>query len=411
MIRGAATRLRLFAALLVLCSTSTALADEKVTLWHSYTGRERDALHMALDAFAKTKPGFTVDVSAVPYDALVDKLSAAIPRGHGPDVFIFAHDRIGGWAEGGLLAPIELMVDEPMLDAHATPCVFALAYRDSLYGLPLAHKSLALYVRTDRIKSPPATFDELLAAAKSETDPSKGRFGLVYPNADLFFHTPLLFSLGGDVLDKERSPAVINDGLIASLALARRLAKEEKVLPDDPSPVTGSAMFSDGRTPMVISGPWFRSQIDRGVPYTVTPIPAFPGGKRSSGFATCEGVLMNGKTTKTREAFKLMHFLANDLESARARMAVGAQPVTLLEAWDKVLPELPVEEQKIFRAFEQAFAAAVTSPSEPAMAAVWTPMNAALYKTIHQGMAPEDAAKEAQKRIEDSLTSSRKGAR
>ena len=64
-------------------------------------------------------------------------------------------------------------------------------------------------------------------------------------------------------------------------------------------------------------------------------------------------------------------------------------------------------EQAIFRAFEDAFAHSVPSPSDPQMAVVWTPMNAALYKTIHQGMAPDAAAKEAQKRIEDALQSKR----
>lgn len=378
----------------------------EVTLWHAYNGSERQALEKAIAAF---DGGFKVNVSAVPYDALVDKLSAAIPRGHGPDVFIFAHDKVGGWAEGGLIEPIELMVDEAMLDAHATPCVFALAYGDSLYGLPLAHKALALYVRTDRVKTPPQTFEELMAIAKKETNAAKGRFGFVYPNADLFFHTPIIFSLGGSIMDANARPNVVNDGVVKSLAIARRILKDEAVISDDPTPVTESAMFSDGRTPMVISGPWFRSEIDRGVPYTVVPIPAFPGGKRASGFSTCEGVMMSSKTKHRREAFRLMKFLANDLRSASVRMTLGGQPVTLNEAWTSVLPSMPESEQRVFSAFASAFEASVPSPSLPAMAAVWTPMNAALYKTLHQDMAPEDAAREAQKRIDDALSSAGAG--
>lgn len=391
-----------FLGWLFLAPDARAAEPVEVVLWHSYNGGERAALMEALRAFEAAHPGLKVATSAVPYDALADKLTAAIPRGHGPDVFIFAHDRIGGWAEGGLIKPIELMVDEAMLDRQATPCVFALAYKDSLYGLPLAHKALALYVRTDRVKKVPETFDELLSAARSETNPARGRFGLVYPNADLFFHTPLLFSLGGSVMT-DRAPSVTNDGVVRSLALARRLAKVERIIPDDPTPVTESAMFSDGRTPMVISGPWFRNEIDRGVPYAVGPIPAFPGGKRASGFSTCEAVMMNRKTAHAAEAFLLMGFLSDDLRSARPRMVSGGQPVTLNEAWTTVLKELPEKEQRTFEAFKQAFEDSVPSPSEPAMAAVWTPMNAALYKTIHQDMPPKDAAAEAQRRIDQSL--------
>jgi maltose-binding protein MalE len=393
----------LFGALVAAASADPI----EITLWHSYQGAERDALAKALEAFASTNPGFKVAASAVPYDAMRDKIPAAIPRGHGPDVFIYAHDFIGRLAEGGLIEPLELMVDEAMLDRQATACVFALAYGDSLYGLPLAHKALALFVRTDRIKSPPKSYEELVEIAKKETDPSKGRYGLVYPNADFFFHTPLAWSLGAYVMDEKRSPKVANPGMIASLVLAKRMFKDEKIVPDDPTPVTESSMFSDGRTPMVITGPWFRSEIDKNVPYTVVPIPAFPGGKQASGFSTCEGVLMNHKTAHPKEAFQLMRFLSEDMRSVRPRMVIGGQPVTLDEAWTTVLPELTERERAIFRAFKEAFEHSVPSPSDPQMAVVWTPMNAALYKTLHQDMPAEAAAKEAQKRIEDALLSKR----
>lgn len=389
-------------------------AQTEITLWHSYNGAEREALEQAVEAFVQTDPGFEVAVSGVPYDALADKLTAAIPRGHGPDVFIYAHDRIGGWAEGGQVEPIELLVDEPMLDAHETDCVFALAYGDSLYGLPLSHKALALYVRTDMVDAPPTSFEELLALAKKYTKADEARYGFVYNNVDFFFHTPILFSLGGSIF-KGADPRkgisgevnAVNDGVIASLKMAHRLAKVEKVIPDDPSQVTASAMFSDGRTPMLVSGPWFRSEVDPSVPYTVAPIPAFEGGRQASGFSTCEAVLMSAESKHPKEAFAFMRFLANHEKSAELRMKVGGQPVTLKAAWETVLPKLPEKERKIFEAFRAAFASSVPSPSDPKMAAVWTPMNAALYKTVHQGMAPADAAAEAQKRIDRALQSVR----
>ncbi|MFO0727453.1 MAG: extracellular solute-binding protein [Myxococcota bacterium] len=395
------------AALLALCCLAGAASAEPVPikLWHSYTHAERDGLEAALGAFAKKHPEIAVESSYVPYDAVTDKLTAAIPRGHGPDVFIFAHNRVGGWAEGGLVAPIELYVDEALLDRHLYACVMALAYKGSLYGLPLAQKTLALYVRTDRVKEPPKTFQELLAAAKANTDVKARRYGLVYPNADFFFHTPLVYSFGGTVYPSEtdQKPNVVNPGMEKALAMAKRLAGDEGVLPDDPSPVLAASMFSEGRTPLVISGPWLRAEIDRGVPYTVTPIPAFEGGVASSGFSTCEGVIMSGKSPHKKEAFSLMEFLSSEVEGARPRMAIGGQTVTLESIWPEVLPTLPEGERAIFMAFDQAFRQSVPSPIWPSMNAVWVPMNAALYKTLHQGLSPNEALIEAQKRIDKGL--------
>ena len=386
-----------------------AYAAEKITLWHSYNGAEREALHAALAAFAETNPGFEIDVSAVPYDALADKLTAAIPRGHGPDVFIFAHDRVGGWAEGGQIQPIELFVDEAMLDEHETACVFALAYGPSLYGLPLAHKALALYVRTDRVPEPPKSYDELMTIAKANTDPKKGRYGFTYNNIDFFVHTPLMFSLGGKIFEGRDprkgisgTPNVKLEANVKSLELAKRI-KDAGVVPDDPNQVAASAMFSDGRTPMVVSGPWFKSEIDEKVPYTVVPLPAFEGGERSSGLSTCEAVMMSAQTKHPKEAFAFMHFLANDLRSAEPRMKVAGQPVTLHSAWEKVLPQLDEAAQTNLRSFKSAFEASIPAPSDPAMAAVWTPMNAALYKVIHLNKSPAKSIDSAQQRIERAL--------
>jgi arabinogalactan oligomer/maltooligosaccharide transport system substrate-binding protein len=167
--------------------------------------------------------------------------------------------------------------------------------------------------------------------------------------------------------------------------------------------VVASSIFSEGRTPMVINGPWFRSEIDPGVPYTVVPLPAFPDGKPASGFSTCEGVLMSRRSLHKKEAFQLMRFLTTDARSTDVRMELGGQTVTLGEAWERVLPHLSANERAIFVAFRTAFERSVPSPSQPSMNAVWTPMNAALYKAIHKDEPPPAAIKEAQQRIQEAL--------
>ena len=44
---------------------------------------------------------------ALPNDAYPSKLTSAIPTDHGPDVFIYAQERIGGWAREGYLQPLD----------------------------------------------------------------------------------------------------------------------------------------------------------------------------------------------------------------------------------------------------------------------------------------------------------------
>ncbi len=50
---------------------------------------------------------------------LEDALKAAIPSGQGPDLFIWAHDWIGKFAEAGLLEPIDDYVTDDILKDFA----------------------------------------------------------------------------------------------------------------------------------------------------------------------------------------------------------------------------------------------------------------------------------------------------
>src|SRR5687768_16653458 len=70
-------------------------AADKLVMWHSYRGAERAALEKVVAAWNATKPAAEVELLMIPYQAFADRITAAIPRGKGPDLFVFAHDRLG----------------------------------------------------------------------------------------------------------------------------------------------------------------------------------------------------------------------------------------------------------------------------------------------------------------------------
>ena len=92
---------------LVLTTTCSALAEpSELTLWHSYRGAEEEALQKSVDVFNASRGEVDITLLSIPYEVMASKLTTAIPRGHGPDLFIFAHERVGDWTESGLLEPI-----------------------------------------------------------------------------------------------------------------------------------------------------------------------------------------------------------------------------------------------------------------------------------------------------------------
>src|SRR5688500_12639499 len=122
------------------------LLSLRILLWHAYTGGEEQALEAVVKRWnaeqARAPRPALVQAVGIPYGSLSDKLQAAIPRGHGPDLFIAGHDLSGEWARRGLLAKIE---GEPEVVA-AIPGLLPETLRPlesggHLLGLPLSFKS------------------------------------------------------------------------------------------------------------------------------------------------------------------------------------------------------------------------------------------------------------------------------
>src|SRR5512134_3450517 len=93
---------------------SMAQATELV-LWHAYRGAEKAAIEKVAKLYETKMAGQGIKMTtlAIPYDAYADKISASVPRGKGPDVFIYAQDRLGGWIEAGkTVEPIGFFLDD-----------------------------------------------------------------------------------------------------------------------------------------------------------------------------------------------------------------------------------------------------------------------------------------------------------
>ena len=74
-----------------------------------------------------------------------------------------------------------------------------MTYRDTVYGLPLNYKSIAMIYNTALVKAPPKTTGELIKVAKGLTNAPSGRFGLAYEYSNFFFHAALMNAFGGQV--------------------------------------------------------------------------------------------------------------------------------------------------------------------------------------------------------------------
>ncbi len=387
-------------ALLLLALLAACERPQGILLWHAYNGAEKDALEETAATWNAAHPDHPLQLVAVPYGAFADKLTSAIPGGNGPDLFIYPQDRIGDWATAGVIEPIEFWVDDARADAFVPAATSAMVHEGSLYGLPLATKSLALFYRTDLVANPPTTTDELLALTPAMRQ--RAGYAVAYANADLYGHAPWLHGFGGHVLAADGTVDIATPEAARAMEFARSLVVAGAAPAQAEGPLVAT-LFNEGKAATVISGPWFVADIADGVPWAVATLPKVSAtGEWASPFLGAEAVLMSARAKDKDLAFEAMAALTSDA-SAIVRAKRARQVVPNLAAYN----DPAVKSDKVLAAFRAQLAHTVPMPTAPAMRMVWTPYKTALVEILAGRAQPADTVQSVEREVESYLTGPR----
>jgi arabinogalactan oligomer/maltooligosaccharide transport system permease protein len=365
-------------ALLALLTPSLASAAS-IRLWHAYRGDEARALEELV-------AGQDVELLAVPSDAYATKLSAAIPHGQGPDLFIDAHERLGDYLRQGLVA--ELPLESGVFAAAAEEGVRL----DGLaYGIPLSQKCVALYVNEALVRRDPTYFEELEASLAGPLGP--GQVLLAYENRSAYYHAPILAAFGGRLLASDDGFGFTGQGAERSLVLVREL-QARGVVPSNADGALVTQLFRSGRAAFAISGPWLAGDLHAdGLRYRVIPLPKLRvTGQPMRPLLTVEALMASPGGAARPEVLALARRLASR-ESAVHRMKV-AHVVSARR-------DVPLPDDPVVRGFAGAAALATPMPKSAAMRAVWEPSEKAIRKVLNGTVEPKSALDEARRRFED----------
>jgi arabinogalactan oligomer/maltooligosaccharide transport system permease protein len=339
------------------------LAAATITLWHAYQADERAALERAIAAVNARAGDVEIAPLAIPFGAFASKLETTIPYGHGPDLFLAAHDNLGKWAKAGLVAPLG--------PAEGGGDALARAFEEggARYAVPVGFKALLLFWNRALLpEGPPADARELPALARRLRP--RGAFALAYDTSSFFFHAPFFFALGGRVFEGDRV-AVFDPAGARSFAYVRDLARAG-VMPGEADSRLAGELFNAGRAAIVLSGPWFAGDV-RLAPdaWDVAPLFAVEGAPAGS-FVSAEGIYAAGRPNAAREALlvRTAEALATALAAERGKDRLAAR----LEAAER-----------------PALAHGLATPARPEMALVWEPAGG-LLRDLLAREEPLDAA-------------------
>jgi multiple sugar transport system substrate-binding protein len=228
-----------------------------------------------------------------------------------PDVFPVSYD-VFSWPPP--YGPVPQSVREQNLQTH-------------LYGLPIVGNVILFAIRQDVLESKgleiPATWDDALAIAKAVYDPNKPFYGWSARQAGGNVDSiPILWSLGGDILDDNFNVVLDNDAGLRTFHLINDLAKFGA-----PGLVTYdtnefAADFLAGRAMMGMTWPGdtlvamedpAQSQSAGKLHYMNSPA-GQAGGKGASVLGNW-GLVLNAASTHRDEAYKFMTWITDKKQS------------------------------------------------------------------------------------------------
>jgi arabinogalactan oligomer/maltooligosaccharide transport system substrate-binding protein len=401
--------LRLSSAFVALAAAAAvalpAAADTEVVVWHAYRAAEKAAIEKVAAAYNAAHPGVHINTLAVPYDAFADKISAAVPRGKGPDVFIFAQDRLGGWIEAGnTVEPIDFFLDDKVRARFIPSTLEAMTYKKTVYGLPVDYKVITLIYNKKLIAKPPKTSGELVKMAKANTDAAAGKFGLAYSYNDYYFHAALQNGFGGRVFD-EKGQVVINNPENEKALNQMLKWVDAGILPAEPSSTLTTALFNGGKASMVFSGPWFLGEISKDIDWGLAMLPTLDeaGGKPMRPWMTVEGAFISAPSKNKDAAYDFIKFLT-DRESALVMGLEGKQSPSNKSIYD----DPKVAADPVLKAFKAQVDVAVPMPNLPEMTMMWSPVTTMIASVAKKGVTPKEGLARAHDQVAKDVAGLRK---
>ena len=123
-----------------------------------------------------------------------------------PDMYFFAHDKIGVYAEMDILAPITDIIDGEQLDGYMDKTLEAATYKGEIYQLPIYYETLLFmynrrYMSDDEV---PKTTEELYSYMERTT--KGGHYGFVEQHSTPYYAAGWINGFGGNILNENAEP-------------------------------------------------------------------------------------------------------------------------------------------------------------------------------------------------------------
>jgi len=368
-----------------------AWTDGELLIWMD-PGRGR-----ALDPIVqKFETDFGVKVTIETPEKITRTFPIAAQVGKGPDIVIWAHDKVGEWADSGLIAPVEISTE--FRERFFPEAWQAVQHQERLWGYPIALETVTLIYNRALLDGPPPTDLSQLASASQDI---KSKHPVVIPilwdSRSPFYIWGILASDGGYVFAKKGADYDLEKVGVATSGAVDALSKiisliGSGVLPKSCSYSETEDLMGQGKLGMMISGPWaWSSLVQRGIDFGLGQIPGV-NGQAGRPFVGVSVAYLN-RSSPNHDLIK--EFLEQSLISDEGLTAMNAaKPIgipALISLYQKMAKDNP-----LLQALRVSVDHGQVMPNIPQMGRFFSSLGAALELAINGQLSPQAALQEAQ---------------
>ena len=357
----------------------TSSGGQTVTIWHD---GDESIMQVIADEVNEELSDENITVSFEKKSGLTDQLQLyGNDAANGPDLYFYAHDSLGMFAEMGILAPITDFIGEDELDGLLPMTVEAGIYQDTQYLLPVYFETLLFLYNQDLWEGEvPSTTDELYAYMQDHTDTAAGTYAVVNQHSTAYNVAPVINGFGAYIIDKDANPGLDTDEMIEALTYNKQFAE----LMGEGDYDTCNTLFNEQKAAAIIGGPWLISGIkEAGISYGIKSLAEFtlPNGNPLAPYSGVQGVGVLKHAEDKKEA------VASVLK-AMADEKVGialAKESNCAPANEKAYEDADVAANDMIMAMRETAKTAQPMPNIPQMSVMWGPAESLLAAVNKSG--------------------------
>lgn len=372
------------------CGKKSSSDSKTIVIWHD----KEDAVIEVLDKHLKEEVP-DIEVVFEKKTSLTESLKlVGNDPSSAPDMYLFAHDKLGVYAEMGILSPITDFISRDELSDYIPLTLSSSEYKGELYQLPIYFETL-LFVYNKKYmgeEEVPKTTEELYAYMEAKT--KYGHYGFVEQHSTPYYAAGWIHAFGSDYISQEGVPLFDTEEMKSALEYHKKFVS---LMPGETEYATVNTLFLEGMAHTSIVGPWFVPSIkEKGIDVGFAPMPIVDiTGERIAPYCGVQGVhviKVKGEDKKD-EITRVLRALMSPEIGVDLALGTGAAPSRLSSYENQ-----DVKNNELVMLMRQTAESTVAMPNVPELDPVFVVAGNLLTDINMSGMDVDEAMEKAQKK-------------